>query len=313
MPSETKRFTAGKAEARLDLFLTRVFPRYSREFLQKLVKEGRVTLGGKACAKPAKPVPAGMEVVVEVPEVRPAEVLPEALALPILYEDEDLAVVDKPAGMSVHPGAGQSTGTLVNALLHHLDNLSGIGGVERPGIVHRLDKETSGLLVIAKNDAAHQALSEQFAGRTVKKTYIAVAHGVIKQEEFTVDVPVGRDTRDRKKMTVTPKGRMALTDFQVAKNYYPHACLLYCFPMTGRTHQIRVHLAAQGHPIVGDKFYGGNPQRRSVPLLKEFPRHALHAHAIKFRHPRTGRALSFESPVPQDIEALLQEIEKLIP
>ena len=313
MSSEVKRFIAEKPEARLDLFLTRVLPRYSREFLQKLVKEGHVTLSGKACAKPAKPVTAGAEVVVEVPEARPTEVLPEALDLPILYEDEDLAVVDKPAGMSVHPGAGQSTGTLVNALLHHLDNLSGIGGVERPGIVHRLDKETSGLLIIAKNDAAHQALSEQFAGRTVRKTYVAVAHGIIKQEEFTVDVPVGRDTRNRKKMTVTPKGRMAITDFQVAKNYYPHACLLYCFPMTGRTHQIRVHLAAQGHPVVGDKLYGGNPQGKSIELLRGFPRHALHAFTIKFKHPRTGRALSFESPVPSDIEALLREIEKLVP
>jgi len=308
---ETARFITQQPENRLDLFLTKVLPQFSREFLQKLIKGGQVTVGDKLWTKPSKNLAAGIEVIVEVPDVKPLELLPEFLPIPIVYEDEDLAVIDKPAGMSVHPGAGQSTGTLVNALLHHIKDLSGIGGVERPGIVHRLDKETSGLIVIAKNDFTHQALSEQFAGRAVKKTYIAIAHGVIKREEFTVDVPIGRDTRHRKRMTVTPQGRMAITDFQVVKNYYPHACLLYCHPMTGRTHQIRVHLSVQSHPIVGDKLYGGNPQRKSIELLREFPRHALHAHAIKFKHPRTGRTLGFDSPIPEDMERLMEELERL--
>ena len=308
---DTAAFITQRPEDRLDLYLTKVLPQFSREFLQKLIKGGQVRVAGRAWTKPSKNLAAGIEVVVEIPDIKPMEILPESLPITVVFEDEDLAVVEKPAGMSVHPGAGQSAGTLVNALLHHMHDLSGIGGVERPGIVHRLDKETSGLLVIAKNDFTHQALSAQFAGRAVKKTYIAVAHGVIKQDEFTVDVPIGRDTRNRKKMTVTPKGRMALTDFQVVKNYYPHACLLYCFPMTGRTHQIRVHLSVQTHPIVGDKLYGGNPQRKSIELLREFPRHALHAHAIKFKHPRTGRTLGFQSPIPEDIERLIEELEKL--
>jgi 23S rRNA pseudouridine1911/1915/1917 synthase len=305
------KFVTAQPEHRLDLYLTKVLPHLSREFIQKLIRGGQVMVGGKPWTKPSKNLKAGVEVVVEVPDIKPLELLPESLPLTLIFEDSDLVIVDKPSGMSVHPGAGQSTGTLVNALLHHVKNLSGIGGVERPGIVHRLDKETSGLIVIAKNDFTHQALSEQFAGRAVKKSYIAIAHGVIKQEEFTVDVPIGRDTRHRKRMTVTPQGRMAITDFQVVKNYYPHACLLYCFPMTGRTHQIRVHLSVQSHPVVGDKLYGGNPQRKSIELLKEFPRHALHAYAIKFKHPRTGRSMKFECPIPEDMEHLMEKLEIL--
>jgi 23S rRNA pseudouridine1911/1915/1917 synthase len=311
MPSEIKQFTASVPEARLDLFLTKVFPAFSRGFLQKLIQEGRVTMDGKVCLKPSKALKPGVAIVVEVPEIRPLEMLPEAMPIPIIYQDEDIAVVDKPPGMSVHPGAGISTGTLVNALLFHLNALSGIGGVERPGIVHRLDKDTSGLMVIAKNDLTHRALVEQFAGRQVKKTYLTIVHGIIKQDEFTVDVPIGRDTRDRKKMTVTPRGRMAITDFEVGRKFYPHACLLYCHPLTGRTHQIRVHLASQKHPVVGDKLYGGSYRTKSVALLKDFPRQALHALELKFRHPRTGRSLHFTAPVPADMEALLAELEVL--
>ena len=309
---ESVRLVADAPQGRLDRFLADRLSHLSREFLQKLIREGLVRVDGTPQAKPSRPLKAGAVVEVEVPAPVPMQVLPEDIAVPILYEDEDLAVIDKPAGMSVHPGAGITTGTLVNALLHRMSGLSGIGGVERPGIVHRLDKETSGLIVIAKNDAAHQALSEQFASRQVRKLYYAIAHGISKQD-FTADMPIGRDARQRKRMTVTPAGRMAVTDFIAEHNWAPHACLLQCRPMTGRTHQIRVHLAAQGHPIVGDKTYGGAVQRKSIELLRDFPRHALHAGEIRFTHPRTERTLNFKSPFPADMEGLVAALDKLVP
>ena len=309
---ESVRLVAEAAEGRLDRFLADRLSHLSREYLQKLIREGLVRVDGTPQTKPSRPLKPGAVVEVEVPAPVPMQVLPEDIAVPILYEDEDLAVIDKPAGMSVHPGAGITTGTLVNALLHRMQDLSGIGGVERPGIVHRLDKETSGLIVIAKNDFTHQELSEQFATRRVKKIYYAIAHGKSKQD-FTADMPIGRDARNRKRMTVTPAGRMAVTDFIVERNWLPHACLLQCRPLTGRTHQIRVHLAAQNHPIVGDKIYGGAPQRKSIELLRDFPRHALHAGEIRFLHPRTTKDLHFESPLPEDMQGLIEALDALMP
>ncbi len=309
---DSVRLVAEAPEGRLDRFLALRLPHLSREFLQKLIRGGRVRVDGVPQAKPSRPLKAGSVVEVEVPAPIPMELLPEDLPVPVLFEDDDLAVVDKPAGMSVHPGAGITTGTLVNALLHRMRDLSGIGGVERPGIVHRLDKETSGLIVIAKNDAAHQALSEQFATRRVRKIYFAIAHGIAKQD-FTADMPVGRDARHRKRMTVTPAGRVAVTDFIVEHNWPPHACLLQCRPLTGRTHQIRVHLAAQGHPIVGDKTYGGAVRRKAVEALRDFPRHALHAGEIRFRHPGSGKELRFASPLPKDMEGLMAALDALSP
>jgi 23S rRNA pseudouridine1911/1915/1917 synthase len=309
---DSVRLAVEAPEGRLDRFLALRLPHLSREFLQKLIREGLVRVDGAPQTKPSRPLKPGSVVEMEVPAPVPMAVPPEDIAVPVLYEDEALAVVDKPAGMSVHPGAGITTGTLVNALLHRMQDLSGIGGVERPGIVHRLDKETSGLIVIAKNDAAHQALSEQFATRRVKKVYYAVAHGVTKQD-FTADMPIGRDARHRKRMTVTPAGRMAITDFIVERNWPPYACLLQCRPFTGRTHQIRVHLAAQGHPLVGDKTYGGAPQRKAIGLLREFPRHALHAGEIRFIHPVNGKELHFESPLPADLQGLLAGLDGLMP
>jgi 23S rRNA pseudouridine1911/1915/1917 synthase len=312
MSVDSVRLAVDAPQGRLDRFLALRLPHLSREFLQKLIREGLVRVDGALQTKPSRPLKAGSVVEVEVPPPVPMEVFPEDLAIPVLYEDEALAVVDKPAGMSVHPGAGITTGTLVNALLHRIQGLSGIGGVERPGIVHRLDKETSGLIVIAKNDAAHQALSKQFATRRVKKVYYAVAHGIAKQD-FTADMPIGRDARHRKRMTVTPAGRMAVTDFIVERHWPPHACLLQCRPLTGRTHQIRVHLAAQGHPIVGDKTYGGAPQRKAIALLRDFPRHALHAGEIRFVHPLSGRELRFECPLPGDMTELMAALDGLMP
>lgn len=309
---DSVRLVAEAAAGRLDRFLADHVPHLSREFLQKLIKEGLVRVDGLPQTKPSRPLKAGAVVEVEVPAPVAMDVLPENIVIPILFEDGDLAVIDKPAGMSVHPGAGITTGTLVNALLHRMQDLSGIGGVERPGIVHRLDKETSGLIVIAKNDAAHQALSEQFATRKVRKIYYAIAHGISKQD-FTADMPVGRDARHRKRMTVTPAGRMAVTDFIVERNWPPHACLLQCRPFTGRTHQIRVHLAAHNHPIIGDKTYGGAVQRKAAEVLRDFPRHALHAGEIRFIHPGTGKELHFESPLPQDMQGLIETLDGLMP
>jgi 23S rRNA pseudouridine1911/1915/1917 synthase len=281
-----------QAGERLDRFVAAKMPELSRSRVQALVKSGGVLLNGVE-ARSSETVRDGDEVAVLVPDAAPMlDIQAENIPLTILHEDADLLVLDKPAGLVVHPGAGNPTGTLVQALLHHCSDLSGIGGVERPGIVHRLDKETSGCLVIAKNDTAHQSLSAQFAERTVEKTYLAVAIGTPRRATGVIDAPIGRHPVHRQKMKVVSeeKGRAAATQYRVIASG-EGLSLIECLPKTGRTHQIRVHLKHIGHPIAGDPVYG----KRGA-----FERHLLHAWKLAFDHPRTGQRMSFIAPVPAD-------------
>ena len=297
------------AGTRLDAWLAAAVPELSRARIQALIGEGRVTLGGHP-ARPSARVRTGQQVVLDVPAPVRAEPEPEDIPLAVVYEDEDLLVIDKPAGLVVHPGPGTPRGTLVNALLGHVRDLSGVGGVLRPGIVHRLDKGTSGLLVVAKNDEAHRDLALQFAGRTVEKEYLALVLGVPRTREGRVDAPIGRDPRDRKRMSVrATRGREARSTWRLLESY-DGAALLRVRIHTGRTHQIRVHLASLGHPVAGDATYGGTrtpPSRGAAAraALTGLSRPALHAARLAFRHPRTGERLSFESPLPPDLDLAL--------
>jgi 23S rRNA pseudouridine1911/1915/1917 synthase len=286
---EVQRTDAGQ---RLDRFLAQALPAFSRARLQTLIREKFVTVDGKP-ARPRDAVRAGAVVEVREPKVAKIEAQPEAMHLDILFEDDDLLVLNKPAGLVVHPGAGHQQHTLVNALLAHCKNLSGIGGQERPGIVHRLDKETSGVLVIAKNDATHRDLSKQFAERTTGKIYLALVAGTPRQKSGIIDAPISRHPVHRKKMSTARRaGRSAKTEYRVVRSG-DDVSLVECTLHTGRTHQIRVHLHHLGHPVLGDKLYGG--KRAGV-----FPRQMLHAWKLSFRHPRTGESMSFTAPVPED-------------
>ncbi len=309
----THRFTVAPEQAgeRLDLFLVGVLPDQSRSAIQRLIKENRVQVGGSAQTRANTAVRAGDEIRVEIPPAVAARPEPEALPVPIVYEDSDLLVVDKPAGMVVHPGAGHSHGTLVNALLHHVDDLSGIGGEERPGIVHRLDRGTSGLLVVAKHDISHRALVKQFQDRTIEKEYIALAWGVVHAGR-RIEEPIGRDPGQRKKMsTRARRSREAVTRVKAAEDL-DGVSLLHLAIATGRTHQIRVHLSAIGHPVVGDQLYGG-VHRRVAPHLRavqRLERPFLHAARLVFTHPADGRRMEFESPLPEDLHDVLQQIRE---
>ena len=262
----------------------------SRSRAAALIREGRVTVSGRTERKPSMKPGAGDQVELELPEVRPARAQAQALPLEILYQDDQLAVVVKPCGMVVHPAAGNADGTLVNALLYHLDSLSGIGGEMRPGIVHRLDKETSGLMLVAKNDAAHAALSRQLSERRMEKHYRAVVFGRMKEEQGVVEQPIGRSRKDRKKMAVEPDGRWAKTEWRVLREQADRT-LLDVHIVTGRTHQIRVHMAYLGHPVLGDSLYGF----RHMPTA---PRLMLHAYSLAFTHPVTGERMQFTAPCP---------------
>jgi 23S rRNA pseudouridine1911/1915/1917 synthase len=275
--------------ARLDHFLASHVPGLSRSRLQDLIKQGHAKLNGLT-VKPGARLRAGDSIVLREPPPIPAIAEAEDIALQVLFEDEDLIVIDKPPGLVVHPAAGHQTGTLVNALLHHCQNLSGIGGEQRPGIVHRLDKETSGCLVAAKSDSAHQVLARQFAGREVTKIYLALAAGRFARRAGAIEAPIGRHPVQRKKMAVVERGRTARTDYRVLAEI-EGGTLVECTLHTGRTHQIRVHLKHIGHPVLGDDVYG----RRGG-----YPRQMLHAWKLGFAHPRTGEPVSFESPVPAD-------------
>jgi 23S rRNA pseudouridine1911/1915/1917 synthase len=284
---------AHEAGMRLDLFLAAHLPGLSRSRLQAVVRSGGVLRNGTAVPRPAEPVRIGDSVTWREPEPEPcATAIPEDIPLEILFEDTSLLVLNKPAGMVVHPGAGNFQGTLVSALLHHCRDLSGIGGVERPGIVHRLDKETSGCLVVAKSDPAHQSLSAQFADRMVKKTYLALVAGTPRHRRGTIDAPITRHRVHRHKMTVCEpgRGRDALTDYRVISSANGTS-LIECRPRTGRTHQIRVHLKHLGFPILGDPVYG----KRAG-----FERHMLHAWKLEFHHPLDQRPLAFEAPPPKE-------------
>lgn len=279
----------------------------SRSTAQRLIDEGRALVGGER-AKAARRVRAGDVVTVSVPEPEPLDVVPEDLPLDVLYEDRDIIVVNKPRGLVVHPAAGNWSGTLVNALLAHCNDLSGIGGKIRPGIVHRLDKDTSGVIVAAKNDATHLALARDLKERAVEKTYLAIVHGVPREKRGTIDAPIGRHPIHRKKMAVVPEGqgRTAVTDYEVLEDLGRYA-LLKVHPVTGRTHQIRVHLAHIGHPIVGDPVYGGR-RGRTAAGVADISGQALHAASVSFNHPRTGERMRFSAPLPEDMQRLLARL-----
>ncbi len=294
---------------RLDKYLAGEVPGQSRSQIQRLIDDGRVSLPRVKRVKANTPVRAGDTVTIDVPAAEPSEIVPEDLPLRILHDDPDIVVVDKPAGMVVHPGAGHGRGTLVNALLHHVKDLSGIGGELRPGIVHRLDKGTSGVMVVAKHDAAHQELSRQFHDREVEKEYVALVWGLVQQRK-RIDMPIGRDPVHRQKIsTRARRARTAVTRVTWAR-HIPGVSLLRVAISTGRTHQIRVHLSAIGHPIVGDGVYGGIRTRvphRLRPLLR-LERPFLHAERLALTHPRTGERITFTAPLPTDLESMLHEI-----
>jgi 23S rRNA pseudouridine1911/1915/1917 synthase len=297
---------------RIDRFLAARYPERSRSALQRLIAEGRVTLGGEPVRSSAV-LRAGDRIDIRFPTPAPPGLVPEAIPLAIVHEDEDLLVVDKPAGMVVHPGAGSETGTLVHALLARNGTLSGIGGPRRAGIVHRLDRGTSGLILIAKTDRAHLALAAAFEGREVEKTYQALVWGRFKQFEGLIEGSIGRDRANRLKMSVrAPRGRIAVSRWRVLDDVAGFS-RLEVRPETGRTHQIRVHLQSIGHPIVGDERYGGTgwrgvPDPRRRKALKDFGRMALHAWRLSLRHPVTGARLRFESPLPPEFDALMETL-----
>jgi len=301
--------TPDSAGTRLDRFLVAVLPDQSRSHIQRLIKEGLVRVGG-GDARANQAVKTGQQISVEIPEPVDSELKPEALPLPILYQDADLVVVDKPAGMVVHPAAGHAEGTLVNALLHHLDDLSGIGGEKRPGLVHRLDRGTSGLMVVAKHDAAHEELARQFREREVDKEYIALVWGVV-QAGRRIDAPIGRDPVNRKKMSARARrSREAVTRIVRAEHLNPAVTLARVAIHTGRTHQIRVHLSAIGHPVVGDPLYGGVHRRVAgdVRAVMRLERPFLHAARLGFTHPSDGRRMEFESELPLDLQRVLDDL-----
>jgi len=280
------------ARMRLDLFLARSLPEFSRSRIQQLIRSGFVRLGG-ATTRPRQSVRTGDEVEVTEPPPEKIQTEPEAIALAILYEDDDLIVINKASGMTMHPGAGHREHTLVNALLHHCSTLSGIGGKERPGIVHRLDKETSGCLVAAKNDIAHRELSKQFATRTVEKIYLALVAGKLLKDTGIIENKIGRHPVHRQRMSVSsPRGRTAKTEYRVLRSS-EEASLVECKLHSGRTHQIRVHLHHLGNPVLGDKIYAPG-------FAKNFPRQMLHAWKLGFHHPRTGQWKHFEAALPDD-------------
>jgi 23S rRNA pseudouridine1911/1915/1917 synthase len=299
---------------RLDVFLTSVLSGQSRSQIQRLIKDGHVLVAGRE-AKANQPVKTGQPVAIDVPAPVDPVPQPEALPLPIVYQDAELIVVDKPAGMVVHPAAGHGSGTLVNALLHHVDDLSGIGGEKRPGIVHRLDRGTSGLMVVAKNDRAHEELSRQFREREVEKEYIALTWGEVMAGR-RIDAPIGRDPGNRKKMSSEParirRSREAVTRIVRAEHFGRVLTLAHVAIHTGRTHQIRVHLSAIGHPIVGDPLYGGVHRRvpGDIRAVTHLDRPFLHAARLAFTHPVDARRMEFESALPDDLQKVLDDVRE---
>jgi len=315
-----------EGSARLDRVLAARVGELSRSRLKALILAGKVTVQNAPVSDPAYHVAVGDTITIDVPEPSPPEPLPETIALKIVYEDDDIVVIDKPKGLVVHPAAGHETGTLVNALIAHCGaSLSGIGGVRRPGIVHRLDKDTSGLLVVAKNDAAHQSLSAQFAdhGRSgaMRRGYLAFVWGVPKVQRGTIDAPIDRHPRAREKMAVREGGREAVTHWEIQEVFNgrdgkPVASLLACQLETGRTHQIRVHLAHIGHPLLGDSVYGPHFKTKAGHLgpeaqaaLTALGRQALHAYLLVLEHPRSGEILHWEAALPEDLLLLEKTLQ----
>jgi len=308
---ERHEFTvdAESAGLRLDVFLAGLLPHHSRSQIQRLIKEGRATLGGRP-AKPNSTLRTGDAVAIEIPDAAPATPIAQELDLVVVHQDADVIVVNKPAGMVVHPAAGHEQDTLVNALLFHADNLSGVGGELRPGIVHRLDRGTSGLMVAAKNDESHRELTRQFHDREVEKEYVALAWGEVHAGR-RIDLPVGRDPVHREKMsTRARRARSAVTRVTASRDLRG-VSLLHVAIATGRTHQIRVHLSAIGHPIVGDRTYGGVRHRMPAALraVERLERPFLHAARLAFTHPREGTRLEFTCPLPADLQDVLDELD----
>jgi 23S rRNA pseudouridine1911/1915/1917 synthase len=300
---------------RLDRVLSLHLPVLSRSRAKRLIEAGQVSLHGAALRDPALKVRAGQAFVVVLPAAEDAVPAAQPIALDVRFEDAHLIVVDKPAGMVVHPAPGNPEGTLVNALLAHCGaSLAGIGGVKRPGIVHRLDKDTSGLIVAAKTEAAHQALSRDFAGRRIERSYLAIVWGVPAPPAGEIAANIGRSPVNRKKMAVvgTGRGKPAVTRYRVLRGFGAVAALVECRLSTGRTHQIRVHLAHIGHPLIGDPVYGGRAGRTARHAgIADFPRQALHANRLGFTHPQSGEQLRFESPLPADMAELVHSLERL--
>ncbi len=302
MQNELFSITTDDSGKRLDIWLTAKLEKYSRSFIEKLIEDGNAAVNGKN-VKAGYKMKAGDKIDVMVPEPRILDVKAENIALDILYEDHDIIVINKPRGMVVHPAAGNYSGTLVNALLEHCkESLSDINGVIRPGIVHRIDKDTSGVLVVAKNNSAHNQLSERLKEHDIQRIYIAVAEGVIREESGKIDAPIGRHPVERKKMAVNVKnGRRAVTYFKVLERFQS-ATLLEVKLETGRTHQIRVHMSYIGYPLVGDPVYGRKKQRYDLNGQ------ALHAKLLGFVHPSTGEYMEFEAELPEDFKALLEKL-----
>lgn len=304
-PSSPLWVTPHNLPDRLDLYLMKRGIPFSRSRIQKLIAEEQIRVNDRP-AKSSYRVREGDRIEIRIPPPAPLELIPEAISLDVVYEDESLLVINKAAGMVVHPAPGHDQGTLVHALLHHCQNLTGIGGRERPGIVHRLDKETSGIMVVAKTDQAHQRISKQFKHHTIDRRYLALVCGRMEKKTGKVVLPIGRDRIDRKKISArTSHPREAETRFIVRENF-KSAAFLEVYPQTGRTHQIRVHMAHLGHPIIGDKVYGGRAARA---FELQVGRQMLHAERLGFVHPATGETMTFSAPLPEDMQQMLTALQ----
>ena len=307
--------TAGEQPKRLDIFLVNREPNLSRSAIQRLIEQGRVKMNGQV-AKPSQKIKPGDRIAFDIPKAEPLELKGEAIPLEILHEDDHLLVLNKPAGIVVHPAPGNWAGTLVNALLYHFEHSGGtvstIGGKERPGLVHRLDKQTSGVMVIAKRDQAHRHLAAQFKHHSITRVYEALIWGVPKKVHGLIQLAIGRDTKERKKFSArTTNPKDSVTEYKVDRRFGKLAAHVLLYPKTGRTHQLRVHLTSLGHPILGDPTYGG----RKVTEIEgvEIPRVMLHARTLGFQHPATGETHEYTRPLPQDMVEVMQALEKLVP
>ena len=287
--------------SRVDAYL-REHTTFSRSRVSALIQEGALVINGAAENKPSRKLSEGDRIVLNIPEVRAVEIVPQNIPLDIIYQDEDIVIVNKPCGMVVHPAAGNEDRTLVNALMYHIRDLSGIGGEMRPGIVHRLDKDTSGLILIAKNDRAHTIMSDQFKERSTEKHYRAVAFGNFSEEEGLIDAPIARHPTDRKKMAIVPSGKPSQTEWKVLERM-KGATYLDVHLLTGRTHQIRVHMQSIGHPLLGDCIYAPHAK-----VAVHIPRLMLHAYSLAFDHPTTGKRMEFEAPLPEKFTKTLEKL-----